>query len=179
MLRKNAESRNLRTNDTLTTRLTDCALLALGFFLVQVAAITIGFGDGDTLNATYVTARLALAVDKLRAAKAAGATLALLPEEFCGVGPVTLESSSIFTTLATAAKELAMHVAFGIRLRAPPGDRYPNTNGYNTAVLLDPHGAVVGRYKKQWPCCVSPDGTVRSCMQPRLFFRCKQRRGLE
>ena len=127
---------------------------------LKVAAITIGFGGGDTFNTTYVAERLALAVEKLRAAKAAGVTLALLPEEFCGVGPVALENSTILSTLAAAAKELSMHIAFGIRLRAPAGDQYKNANGYNTAVLLDPNGAVVGRYKKQWPCCVAPDGTV-------------------
>eukprot|EP00038_Savillea_parva_P010239 m.188847 g.188847 ORF g.188847 m.188847 type:complete len:424 (-) comp17565_c0_seq1:100-1371(-) len=127
---------------------------------LKVAAITIGFGTGDGSNVSYVQERVALAVSKLQEAKAAGATLALLPEEFCGTGPVAANDTTIHMPLVAAARALSMYVAYGVRVKAPPGDLYNNDLGYNTAVLIAPSGETIGEYKKEWPCCVAPDGTV-------------------
>ena len=56
------------------------------------------------------------------------------------------------------------YVIFGIRAQQPAGDPYPagksvpgTTSGYNTAVILDRQGKIVGSYQKQFPCCPAPD----------------------
>ena len=103
-------------------------------------------------------ARLALALSRLADAAAAGANLALLPEEFAGAGgPVEgdFPSDWITTALAAAARKHRMYVAFGMRVRGTAADDKIFSDlgqlGFNTAIILDKTtGDVVGEYRKQW-----------------------------
>ena len=56
-----------------------------------------------------------------------------------------------------------MWIVFGMRAKAPEGDPYPvdpargaKKLGYNTDVILNRQGEMVGYYRKSWPCCPSP-----------------------
>ena len=69
--------------------------------------------------------------------------------------------------LAAVAKKHSMYIIFGMRATAPRGDPYPVDTqrgtkklGYNTDVILDRQGKMVGYYRKSWPCCPGPDGTT-------------------
>jgi len=100
---------------------------------VRVAAICIGFG-GDHVK------KLKLAIDHLRTAGKKGVDIACLPEEFAGTeaepipGPTT-------QAVARLAQQYHMYVICPIREQA--GDEQ-----YNTAVLIDRQGQIVGRYRK-------------------------------
>ena len=100
---------------------------------VKVSAIAIGCG-GDH------EAKLKLGLDHLETAGQQGVDVACLPEEFAGFeaepipGPTT-------EAVAQMAKRYKMYVICPIREQA--GDRQ-----YNTAVLIDRKGEVVGRYRK-------------------------------
>jgi len=100
---------------------------------VKVSAIAIGCG-GDH------EAKLKLGLEHLETAGQQGVDIACLPEEFAGFeaepipGPTT-------QAVAQVAKRYKMYVICPIREQA--GDRQ-----YNTAVLIDRKGEVVGRYRK-------------------------------
>ncbi len=101
---------------------------------VKVAAIAIGFGgDHD--------AKLKLAIQHLETAGQNGVDIACLPEEFAGTkaepipGPTT-------KAVGDLAKKYQMYVVCAIREQAADGRKY------NTAVLLDREGKVVGQYRK-------------------------------
>ena len=100
---------------------------------VRVAAICIGFGGNHD-------EKLKLAVDHLHTAGHAGVDIACLPEEF---GGTTAEPIPGPTTQAIArlAKQYHMYVICPIREQA--GDEQ-----YNTAVLIDRQGQVIGKYRK-------------------------------
>jgi len=100
---------------------------------VKVAAIPIGCGGEHD-------AKLKLALDHLETAGGQGADIACLPEEFAGF---TAEPVPGPTTLAVAemAKNHHMYVICPIREQA--GEKQ-----YNTAVLIDREGEIVGRYRK-------------------------------
>ncbi len=100
---------------------------------VKVAAICIGCGGEHE-------AKLKLALDHLETAGKQGVDVACLPEEFAGF---TAEPIPGPTTRAVAemAGKHGMYVICPIREQ--DGDKQ-----YNTAVLLDREGKVVGRYRK-------------------------------
>ena len=62
------------------------------------------------------------------------------------------------------ARRAPRYIVFGMRAVAGSGDLYPANPafgrhlGYNTDVVLDRAGAVVGHYRKSWPCCPPPAG---------------------
>ena len=100
---------------------------------VRVAAICIGFGgDHD--------AKLKMAIEHLHTAGTNGVDVACLPEEFAGTiaepiaGPTT-------TAVAKLARQYNMYVICPIREQA--GDEQ-----YNTAVLIDRKGEIIGYYRK-------------------------------
>ncbi len=100
---------------------------------VKVSAICIGFGGEHD-------AKLKLAIEHLHVAGKNGVDIACLPEEFAGTkaepvpGPTT-------NAVAELAKQYSMYVICPIREQA--GERE-----YNTAVLIDRQGQVVGYYRK-------------------------------
>jgi beta-ureidopropionase len=100
---------------------------------VKVAAICIGFGGEHD-------AKLKLAIDHLHTAGKNGVDIACLPEEFAGTkaepipGPTT-------KAVAKLAKQYNMYVICPIREQA-------GGKQYNTAVLIDRKGQVVGYYRK-------------------------------
>jgi len=100
---------------------------------VKVAAICIGCGGEHET-------KLKLALDHLETAGKQGVDFACLPEEFAGF---TAEPIPGPTTRAVAemARKHGMYVICPIREQ--DGDKQ-----YNTAVLLDREGKVVGRYRK-------------------------------
>ncbi|MBN2133679.1 MAG: carbon-nitrogen hydrolase family protein [Sedimentisphaerales bacterium] len=100
---------------------------------VRVAAICIGFGGNHDK-------KLKLALDHLHTAGKKGVDIACLPEEFAGT---TAEPIPGPTTQAAArlARQYHMYVICPIREQA--GDEQ-----YNTAVLIDRRGQIVGRYRK-------------------------------
>ena len=100
---------------------------------VRVAAIPIGCGGEHD-------AKLKLALDHLETAGGQGVDIACLPEEFAGF---TAEPIPGPTTLAVAemAKKHKMYVICPIREQA-------DEKQYNTAVLIDRQGKIVGRYRK-------------------------------
>ncbi len=100
---------------------------------VRVSAICIGFGgDHET--------KLKLATEHLHAAGKNGIDIACLPEEFAGTtaepvpGPTT-------TAISKLAKQYNMYIICPIREQA--GDEQ-----YNTAVLIDRKGEIIGYYRK-------------------------------
>lgn len=100
---------------------------------VRVAAICIGFGGNHE-------AKLRLGLDHLETAGQQGVDIACLPEEFAGI---TAEPIPGRTTRAVAemAKKHHMYVICPIREQA--GEKQ-----YNTAVLIDRAGKIVGQYRK-------------------------------
>ena len=114
-----------------------------------------------------MASRLARALAGLKSAAAAGAGLALLPEEFAGAGgPFDgFPNDSVTRALGAVAVQHRMYVAFGVRLPATEADNATFSDlgnlGFNTAVILDREtGEPVARYRKQFPCCVDPSGNV-------------------
>ncbi len=100
---------------------------------VRVAAICIGFGgDHD--------AKLKMAIEHLHTAGKNGVDVACLPEEFAGTiaEPITGPTT---TAVAKLARQYNMHVICPIREQA--GDEQ-----YNTAVLIDRKGEIIGYYRK-------------------------------
>ena len=62
-----------------------------------------------------------------------------------------------------------MYIVFGMRAAQTADDSYPadpgrpkawKKLGYNTDVILDRQGEMVGFYRKSWPCCPNPDGST-------------------
>jgi hypothetical protein len=100
---------------------------------VKVSAICIGFGGKHD-------EKLKLAVKHLETAGQESVDIACLPEEFAGI---TAEPIPGPTTRAVArlAKKHHMYIICPIREQA--GDKQ-----YNTAVLIDREGNVMGRYRK-------------------------------
>jgi len=138
---------------------------------IKVASITISCCTGDYAK------RLDQAVELLQQAGQRGVDVALLPEEFAG--PATPRAGCDSSTgwngcnevevLGAVAKKYSMYVIFGIRALTPRDDPYPpdpsrptpapdGRLGYNTDIIIDRQGKVVGYYRKAWPCCPTPDG---------------------
>jgi hypothetical protein len=83
-----------------------------------------------------------------------GADLLLLPEEFAGTTPQP-SPGRLTTTLGAEARRHKMYIAFGMRELDLATNRT-----YNSVVVLDRWGAVVGRpYRKLFPCCPPPSTT--------------------
>ncbi len=102
---------------------------------VKVAAIAIGFG-GKRVE------KLKLALDHLETAGKAGVDIACLPEEFAGYDKAEPVPGPITEAVADAAKKHHMYVICPIREQASDGQIY------NTAVLIDRSGKVIGYYRK-------------------------------
>jgi len=100
---------------------------------VKVAAIAIGCGGNHD-------EKLKLAVDHLETAGANGVDIACLPEEFAGFTAEPIHGPTT-EAVASVAREHRMYVICPIREQA--GDQQ-----YNTAVLIDGKGKVVGYYRK-------------------------------
>jgi len=100
---------------------------------VKVAAICIGCGGEHE-------AKLKLALDHLETAGKQGVDFACLPEEFAGFAAEPIPGPTT-RAVAEMAKKHGMYVICPIREQ--DGDKQ-----YNTAVLLDREGKVVGRYRK-------------------------------
>ena len=104
---------------------------------VKVASIAIGCGGQRD-------AKLKLALEHLEVAGQHGVDIACLPEEFAGrdaeplPGPIT-------NAVAELAKRHHMYVV------CPIVERDKDGREYNTAVLIDRQGKVVGRYRKVFP----------------------------
>ena len=104
---------------------------------VKVSAIAIGFsGDHDQ--------KLKLAIEHLEAAGGLGVDIACLPEEFAGTSAEPI-SGPTTQTIAELARRHHMYVICPIREQAGDGRQY------NTAVLMDRQGKVVGYYRKVFP----------------------------
>ncbi len=101
---------------------------------VKVAAIAIGFG-GDRSQ------KLGLAREHLETAGQQGVDIACLPEEFAGTMAETIPGPTT-NAVAELAKKHRMYVICPIREQSTDGRQY------NTAVLLDRNGSIVGRYRK-------------------------------
>ena len=132
---------------------------------IKVASIA---GVPCCVSKDKVNASLALGLSKLNEAATMGADVALLPEEFmCGGADCSLDlDGPEVAQLKALAKNRSMWIVFGVRATAPAGDPYPvdpvrgtKKLGYNTDVILDRQGEMVGYYRKSWPCCPGPEGT--------------------
>ncbi len=100
---------------------------------VKVAAICIGFGGEHD-------AKLKLGLDYLETAGREGVDIACLPEEFSGTTGEPISGPTVCAAGKLAAK-YQMYVICPIREQA-------GTEQYNTAVLLDRGGKVIGCYRK-------------------------------
>ena len=100
---------------------------------VRVAAICIGFG-GEREK------KLKLAIDHLHTAGKHGVDIACLPEEFAGTEAESIPGPTT-QAVAELARQYNMYVICPIREDA--GDKQ-----YNTAVLINRRGEIVGRYRK-------------------------------
>ena len=100
---------------------------------VKVAAICIGFGGEHE-------AKLKLAIEHLHTAGKNGVDIACLPEEFAGTKAEAIPGPTT-EAVAELAKQYNMYVICPIREQAPDKQ-------YNTAVLIDREGQVVGYYRK-------------------------------
>ena len=100
---------------------------------VRISAICIGFGgDHDK--------KLALAVENLHAAGKNGVDIACLPEEFAGTSAEPIPGPTT-AAIAELAKQYNMYIICPIREQAPDAQ-------YNTAVLIDRKGQIIGYYRK-------------------------------
>ena len=102
---------------------------------VKVAAIAIGCG-GDH------QAKLKLALEHLETAGSRGVDIACLPEEFSGFAGESIPGPTT-EAVGQLARRYHMYVICPIREQAGPRQ-------YNTAVLLDRQGKVVGTYRKMF-----------------------------
>ena len=144
---------------------------------ISVAAIPAGgcsgcnFHSSGAKNCSEQLALIELAGQK-------GADVAVLPEEFlwdgqtappadCDMSPG--QNCSIINALGAIAKKHSMYIVFGVRAAQQADDPYEadplrpkayGKLGYNTDVILDREGEMVGYYQKAWPCCPAPDGTT-------------------
>jgi len=100
---------------------------------VKVAAICIGFG-GDHAE------KLELAIDHLHTAGRNGVDIACLPEEFAGIEAEPIPGRTT-QAVARLARQYQMYVICPIREQA-------DEKQYNTAVLIDRQGQIVGHYRK-------------------------------
>ena len=100
---------------------------------VKVAAICIGCGGERE-------AKLKLGLEHLETAGRQGVDIACLPEEFTGF---TAEPIPGPTTIAVAEMARKHHMYVICPLREQADDHQ-----YNTAVLIDRHGEIQGRYRK-------------------------------
>ncbi|HQH08641.1 MAG TPA: carbon-nitrogen hydrolase family protein, partial [Phycicoccus sp.] len=137
------------------------------------------------LTAESVTANLDKCVDFVRrCVESTGAELIVLPEsattgftpgiatadlwEFMTELPASgTAEGTIVAPLAEAARELGVHVVVGTYERGPSPEVV-----YNSSVLIDPAGEVLGVYRKTHPFCseivsgggwVTPGDTVTVC----------------
>eukprot|EP01050_Picozoa_sp_SAG11_P020225 SAG11_NODE_3373_length_2491_cov_2.115385_1_plen_593_part_10 len=133
---------------------------------IKVAAIA---GVACCVPEGKVRAALAQGLAKLNEAADMGVDVALLPEEFmCGSAACALElDGPEVAQLQALAKNRSMYIVFGMRASAPADDPYPldpargsKKLGYNTDVILDRQGEMVGYYRKSWPCCPGPEGST-------------------
>lgn len=99
----------------------------------------------------------------VREAAGRGARLVVLPEVFAWRGtdptdPSAAEPVPGPTTeaMAALARDLGVFLCMGSLLEAVPGQ----TRRYNTSCVLDPHGALVGRYRKMHLFDVALSGRV-------------------
>ncbi len=122
----------LITLTTLTSLASEAQTLLPGR-QVKVAAICIGFG-GDREQ------KLKLALDHLETAGQRHVDIACLPEEFVGTTAEPIPGLTV-NAVAALAKKHSMYVICPIREQA-------GLEQYNTAVLLDRQGQVVGQYRK-------------------------------
>jgi len=142
---------------------------------ISVAAIPAGGCDGCDF---FTDGSCAEQFSLIELAGEKGADVAVLPEEFlwntstapppgCDMSPG--QNCSIINALGAIAKKHSMYIVFGMRAAQPADDPYPvdptrgladTKLGYNTDVILDREGQMVGYYRKSWPCCPSPDGTT-------------------
>jgi predicted amidohydrolase len=144
--------------------------------MVKVAAIPAGGCNGCDFYNSPGSKNCSEQFSLLDLAGSKGADVAVLPEEFLW-NPSTAPPSdcdmsatqncSIINFLGNIAKKHNMYIVFGMRAAAPADDPYPvdptrgtEKLGYNTDVILDRHGEMVGYYRKAWPCCPSPSGTT-------------------
>ncbi len=101
---------------------------------VKVAALCIGYG-GDHEQ------KLKLALEHLETAGQQHVDIACLPEEFAGTQTAEPIPGPTVNAVAALAKKHSMYVICPIREQA-------GQEQYNTAVLLDRQGQVVGQYRK-------------------------------
>lgn len=101
---------------------------------VKIAAIAIGYG-GEWQP------KMELATKHLEAAGASGVDIACLPEEFAGLNAEPQDGPTT-RAIGQLAKKHHMFVVCPIREQADDGKQY------NTAVLLDRSGEIVGYYRK-------------------------------
>jgi len=100
---------------------------------VKVAAICIGFsGEHDV--------KLKMAIEHLETAGKNGVDIACLPEEFAGTKAEPVDGPTT-EAVAELAKKYNMYVICPIREQA-------EDKQYNTAVLIDRKGKIVGYYRK-------------------------------
>lgn len=142
---------------------------------VSVAAIPAGGCDGCDFFAPDGPQNCSEQFSLIELAGQKGADVAVLPEEFlwntqsappadCDMSPV--QNCSIINALGAIAKKHSMYIVFGMRAPNPANDPYEpdparvkgRKLGYNTDVIIDRKGKMVGYYRKSWPCCPSPDG---------------------
>jgi beta-ureidopropionase len=102
---------------------------------VKVAAIPIGFGGKRD-------EKLKLALDHLETAGKAGVDIACLPEEFAGYDKAEPVPGPITQAIAEMAKKHRMYVICPIREQAA------DEQVFNTAVLIDRNGKIIGCYRK-------------------------------
>eukprot|EP01052_Picozoa_sp_SAG31_P011574 SAG31_NODE_658_length_13104_cov_4.409919_5_plen_199_part_00 len=150
---------------------------------VKIAAITTGATQGCDMFSLKKEHNCSLEFGLLELAGTKGADVAVLPEEFahtrgapavagCDMSPEM--NCSVINKLGSIARRHNMYIIFGMRAVAPLGDPYPadpargdRKLGYNTDVILDRQGKMVGYYRKAWPCCPGPDGTSMDDGYPR------------
>ena len=100
---------------------------------VKVSAISIGFGGNHA-------AKLKLAIEHLHVAGKRDVDIACLPEEFAGTNAEPIPGPTT-KAVAELAKLYKMYVVCPIREQA-------GEEQYNTAVLIDRKGEIVGHYRK-------------------------------
>ena len=142
---------------------------------ISVAAIPAGGCNGCDFFAPDGPQNCSEQFRMIELAGQKGADVAVLPEEFlwnaqtappadCDMSPG--QNCSIINALGAIAKKHSMYIVFGMRAPQPAGDPYQpdpardngKKLGYNTDVIIDRQGEMVGYYRKSWPCCPEPNG---------------------